>query len=445
MKIKLLVTILCSLFITLFVSCQPTEEHVTYITGPNLPPDRYKPPVTDNFIDIDASKFVDIEQHLASARKARKDTINIFLTGGEEEITLNVTKPQIPNPNFDPEQEESDDNRPQIEADKPFSGLKLTLANSPRNVIIHGGGRVVNLTGTEKIHTGSLISVQSPITLVLTDITLKGLMPKEFAKVPVESLRDLYIHDTKDELYNGTYCDAKDTIPNNASVVQVFDGILILDSGAVIGYNYIDYKFFDDYVEYDFGGGAVMVVGKKGSVTLNYHSRLAFGYAPIGGGISTNDSTVYMNGGDIVYCVAAAVGGGICTINSTLVYNAGYITDCIATNSKDSEYFRFDGAHRGGGGIYAIGSNLELYGGLITENYVLDEVVSSEDDEEETEEEGETTPKSDAHKGKGAGLFIYSGKHSANFSSSKFSNNGVIEIKENFTPGKVLDNTYWES
>jgi parallel beta-helix repeat protein len=197
-------------------------------------------------------------------------------------------------------------------ADRDITGgLSLTTANSPANVTLDGGGRVIQLSSN-----GSVITVDSGVTLTLRNITFRG------------------------------------KTGNNAPLIKVTaGGKLILEDGAVITEN-------DNTVNTGGGvlvdGGTLVMTG--GTISDNTLSSLGSN----GGGVRlTNKGTFIMSGGTISGNTAAENGGGVFLYDSSrFTMSGGTISGNTAAGSM------------GGGGVFLDHSTFTMSGGTISGNIV---------------------------------------------------------------------------
>ena len=125
-------------------------------------------------------------------------------------------------------------------------------------------------------------------------------------------------------------------------------------------------------------GAGIMVSNANGSAsTLNLIGGvIADNYAPNGGGVYANGSTVNVDGGIIsgngTFDGQSGYGAGICALGSNVNVTSGYIT-----NNRYQHYIDEEGSTKhlgngchGGGGIAAFnGGSLKINGGYITGNY----------------------------------------------------------------------------
>ena len=125
-------------------------------------------------------------------------------------------------------------------------------------------------------------------------------------------------------------------------------------------------------------GAGIMVSNANGSAsTLNLTGGvIADNYAPNGGGVYANGSTVNVDGGIIsgngTFDGQSGYGAGICALGSNVNVTSGYIT-----NNRYQHYIDEEGSTKhlgngchGGGGIAAFnGGSLKINGGYITGNY----------------------------------------------------------------------------
>jgi hypothetical protein len=169
------------------------------------------------------------------------------------------------------------------DTDLGTGGLSLTTSTSPVSVTIDGGGRVVDLTGSA--NGNPLITVNSGVTLTLKNITFKGLKAG----------------------------DGTDTADNNAPVIQVSGGTLVLGDGAVI----------KDNVSSGNGGGVQVASG-----TFRVDGgKISGNKAANGGGVN---GTVTLNSGEISGNNAVTGSGG--GVNGTVAISGGEISGNTAVN-----------------------------------------------------------------------------------------------------------------
>jgi hypothetical protein len=149
--------------------------------------------------------------------------------------------------------------------------------NCPSNVIIDGGGRVINLSNEEH---GSLLTVGSGVTLTLKNITFVG-------------------HDE-----------------NTASLIKVAGGgHLIIEDGVVIKNNKAG----------DTSGGGVSVT-ERSTFTMK-GGEISGNYAGFyGGGMEAYESTFIMEGGIIKDNSSSSNGGGVNLSNGSFTMKGGTIS-----------------------------------------------------------------------------------------------------------------------
>ncbi|MDR0663534.1 MAG: hypothetical protein LBF80_05600 [Spirochaetaceae bacterium] len=208
-------------------------------------------------------------------------------------------------------------------------GLTLNNENSPAEVIIDGGGRVIDLTGSPS--GNPLITVGEGITLTLRNITFKGL------------------NDGNGDVSN-----------NNVSLIKVTTGgHFILGTGAVIR---------DNATSGGYGGG--VYVGGSGMFTMNggnISGNRTAADIHLGGGVYVGDSGVFtMNSGNISNNIIGqdlihySYGGGVYVGGyGTFIMNGGNISNNIVY----ARHYSY------GGGVYVGGyGTFIMNGGNINNN-----------------------------------------------------------------------------
>jgi hypothetical protein len=205
---------------------------------------------------------------------------------------------------------------------------------SPASVVIEGGGRTVDLTGTAD---GSLITVGNGVTLTLKNITLKGLNANEGK--------------------------------NTAALIYVDGGHLIIEEGAVI----MDNNSTSSSGDYADGG----VGGRTGKITM-IGGKISGNESKYGGGICIDspdeqDAPDYggelfeftMVGGDITDNKANESGGGIEMVNDSFrfVMSGGTISGNQAKTGGGADFI-YDGAATMNGG--KISENTATKGGGVS-------------------------------------------------------------------------------
>lgn len=126
-------------------------------------------------------------------------------------------------------------------------------------------------------------------------------------------------------------------------------------------------------------GAGIMVSNEQGGAsTLKLTGGVIAGnYAPNGGGVYANGSTVNVDGGIIsgngTFDSQSGYGAGICALGSTVSVKSGYITNNKYQFYQDTDstgWKHLGGGCHGGGGIAAYnGGSLTIEGGYITGNY----------------------------------------------------------------------------
>ena len=274
---------------------------------------------------------------------AGQTSLNLELPEGDEAVTLSAA------------------------TDLGTTGLVLDTSTSPANLVIDGGGRVIDLTGSAS--GNPLITVGSGVTLTLRNITFKGLRKTAYT---VNSV---------------TYpAEPGDTADNTAPVVRVSGGTLILESNAVIQNN-LSSQTTGGGVQvaagaFTMNGGTIsgnrtthqnavasgVTVAGGAFFTMNggtiSYNTLVNGY--LGGGVH-NAGTFTMSGGTITANYADTSrsdnegigGGGVCNEGTFTMYSGAVISNNYAQNGK-----------RGGGGVLNRGNTFTMYGGVISGNTV---------------------------------------------------------------------------
>jgi hypothetical protein len=191
-------------------------------------------------------------------------------------------------------------------------------STSPASVVIEGGGREVDLTGTAS--DGFLITVGYGVTLTLKNITMKGLNWNEGE--------------------------------NTRALIKVTSGgKLILGNGAVITDNYNSSFIYDE--DYSIFGGGVNV--EDGTLAMKTGASISGNTAGYGGGVCMYGGTFTMEGGEISENNASTGSGG--------VYVVGFGTFTMK-NGKISG----NNTSTGGGGVYVCGGTFRMEDGEISGN-----------------------------------------------------------------------------
>jgi hypothetical protein len=206
------------------------------------------------------------------------------------------------------------------------TGLVLDASNSPANVTLDGGGRVIDLTGSNQ---GSLITVGVGVTLTLKNITFKGLKKD-------------------DPCADGNGADGNN---NNRYLIRVNGGTLILEDGAVISDNYSELA----------SGVAAGVLIYSGNLIMNGGAISNNKAESGGGGVYVYPGAKFtMSGGDIsgntcdIY--AYGVGVGVHT-GGEFIMSGGAISNNIYSNSSSP--------WGNGGGVCVRGGKFTMSGGAI--------------------------------------------------------------------------------
>jgi hypothetical protein len=253
-------------------------------------------------------------------RESKRDgdiEVTLVMKGGSEPVTLTSDR------------------------DLKTTGLILNSGNSPEFVTINGQGRVIDLTGYPS--GNPVITVQGGVTLTLRNITFKGL--------------------NTDTGESG----------NQAPVIKVEGGRIILDSGAVIEGN-----------KGGNGGGAYVQSGK---LVMNADSKISGNSTSLDGGgvfVGQGGSLVMWDG--TIEKNAAASGGGVFVGQggSFLMYD-GTIGENNASSGggvfvdQGGSFLMYYGtigknhAANGGGVFVDQGGTFNKYFGQITDNVVMSE------------------------------------------------------------------------
>jgi hypothetical protein len=252
-----------------------------------------------------------------------------------------------------------------------LTGLVLKSEDSPADVTIDGGGRVIALTGEGK---GSVITVGSGVKLTLKNITFVGKNDNNVALIKVEKDGTLVLEDgaviTGNTNTNNT--------TNNGGGVWVAGGTLVLEEGAVIKgntsvvngggvsltYAYSTFTMRGGTINgntADKYGGGIYVSGSYSTITMS------------GGTISGNITTISSstsNGGGGVYV------GNPNNTNNTNNTNSMFTMSGGTISGNTAEVLSFndgDGYKNGSGGVYVSGgdSTFTMNGGTISGNKAL--------------------------------------------------------------------------
>jgi hypothetical protein len=225
---------------------------------------------------------------------------------------------------------------------------------SPAEVTIDGGGKIVDLTGSNGADK-PLITVGQGVTLTLRNITFKGLSPTE-----------------------------GDTITNSAPLVTVQDGgTFILDSNAVLTRNTIvDSSNMSPGVDVETGGTFLMNGGEI-SYMGESHATISWGSAVMvrdGGSFTMNNGTIRENWGSFgaIYIAGFFImSNGTITANTFVDGGGLYINysgqaimsggNIRGNNAMGTE--AGPGGSGRGGGVYTTGEAVfNLIGGSISGN-----------------------------------------------------------------------------
>lgn len=208
-------------------------------------------------------------------------------------------------------------------------GLELNADNSPAKVILDGAGLTVDLTGNP---TGApLITVGRGVTLLLQNITLKGLRSG----------------------------DSGDNAGNSAPLVAVKDGgSLTLGTGAIIRDN--DAEGSVGGISVERGGILIMSVGAEITGVAGGGGDFTPGGVEVSAG-----GTFTMNGGFIRNNKTRNDGAGVVLKGGQFIMNNGTVSDNRAENN----------GHSSGGGVILLesGSQFIMYGGTISGNTAEDQ------------------------------------------------------------------------
>jgi hypothetical protein len=315
-------------------------------------------------------------------------------------------------------------------------GLVLNSTNSPARIILDGGGRVIDLKGAPAHVPAPLITVRSGVTLTLRNITFKGLKKAD-----------------------------GDTADNNASLIKVDSGELIMEAGD------IHTPAIKDNVN-SVGGGGVYV-DNGGSFTMN--AGIIDGNtasSSSGGGVYVyRDGGFTMNGGTISGNTAFFSGGGVFITGTdsnlsggNFTMNGGDISGNTAVSYSGGGVFVYRGggftmkdgnisgnhAASYGGGVYIDGGTVTMEGGNIGDNETTSPsggggvfVMGSF-----TMEGGNISGNKTASQGNGGGVYVNSGSFimkngtTINYNTAD-SGGGVYVYGGNFTinGGTISDNT----
>jgi hypothetical protein len=219
--------------------------------------------------------------------------------------------------------------------DLPAGGLVLDNTNSPTSVIINGGGRVIDLTGT---NNAALITVGDGVTLTLRNITLKGLkagategeVNNTFAVVLVNTGGTLFLEDGA-VIRDNTNTNTSATSGGGGGV-RVNGGTFIMSDGAISGNTA------------EFSGGGVFVDGGSAYVGGNAVIENNTGGFSGGGGVVIRTNGTFTLGGNAVIrgnTTTAWDSGGVGVWNGTFNMQGGTICGNSVTGDEGL-----------GGGVY---------------------------------------------------------------------------------------------
>jgi len=214
-------------------------------------------------------------------------------------------------------------------ADETISPTTLNYSGKKVGITLQGYGseRAITLSSN-----GSMFTVNSGVTLTLDE--------------------------------NITIVGQSTNIANTASLVNVYNGNLIINNGAKINWN-------DNVADYSTGGG-VNVSG--GTFTMN-GGKITDNTAKWGGGVYVSSGTFIMNGGEITDNTAygsptffnsssSSSGGGV-SVGGTFTMNGGQISGNTANATAGAFY---SSARSYGGGVYIGSGTFTISGGQISGN-----------------------------------------------------------------------------
>jgi hypothetical protein len=197
----------------------------------------------------------------------------------------------------------------------------ITIENditlSPQTITTMGKNVVVQMrsesSGSRKTITlgspGSLFTTGSPITLVLTDIILKG-QPGNTAPL-------VYINSNgRVKLDTGALITGNINTVSNGGGVYVENGVLIIDGGEIND----NTATYPGYSEVGSGGG--VYVGMYGTLFLKSGRIMRNTASENGGGVYVNRSKFFMTGGEIGGN-KAWYGGGVYAADSSVWWGGG--------------------------------------------------------------------------------------------------------------------------
>ncbi|MFP3090415.1 hypothetical protein LQZ21_08825 [Treponema sp. TIM-1] len=308
-----------------------------------------------------------------------------------------------------------------------YSVTLLPYDTSPATVVIDGHGRTLNKTSP-----GTLITVGGGVTLTLQNINLQGYSANNAPLVKVLSGGKLILgagavlsgNKTNSEA-GGIWVNNGTLTMNSGAVIKGMEarraggalisnnGRFIMSGGTIGGPNpgdgntvpdgdysvpppsfltdqfgggvLVDNGFFDMYggtiqankANAEYGGGGVAVIDygtfthHGGTITGNIAGKSHSGggvYAYSYGGSNVDITRVTIKGAAVIAgnrALAENSGGGVgCIQNIRLIIEGGTITGNIAGDPVSG------GEASSGGGVYYLGDDFTMYGGIVKENIV---------------------------------------------------------------------------
>jgi hypothetical protein len=268
-----------------------------------------------------------------------------------------------------------------------FVPKTLVVYDKNITITIRGNGNTVQLGSSGSLFTLSTSFGTGNLTLVLQDVTLKGVSNNTAPLVRVNSRGTLVMKTGSSITGNtnfstsggGVYVSSGGTfnmsggMVSNNTVSSAQGGGVYVDSdgtfnmsGGAVSNNTASSSSYASY-----GGGVSVYSGgtfnmSGGTVSNNTTSTSSSSYAPYGGGVSVSGGTFLMSGGEVRDNTASSsysssYGGGVYVSGGTFLMSNGTVSGNTASvsSSSSSSY---------GGGVYISSGTFTMSGGEVSGN-----------------------------------------------------------------------------
>jgi hypothetical protein len=231
------------------------------------------------------------------------------------------------------------------------------------SITIRGNGKTVQLGSTGQLFYLKPLTSGSSITLVLQDVTLRGIAGNTESLVQLDARGTL-------EMKAGSLITGNTSSWRSGGVSVYDNGTFTMNGGVVSGNTTIDSNAYGGGGVYVAGGSVAKFTMNGGAVSGNFASGFSGGGVSInggavtmsggaisgndtssGGGVSVTSGTFTMSGGAIIFN-EAAFGGGVSVSGGTFTMSGGAVS----------------GNNGGFGGVYVYSGSFTMSGGVVSGN-----------------------------------------------------------------------------